>query len=122
MKSEKELLKLYKKAKSKDGLVYPFETFKRDAKEFLKQIRKREFVLSMTVSRSGMTRKFNSINHNALLNICYNDKISFDKVKVEGCGMDMHWYLLFSVCECLTTKTDEKRVGYNSLCSHQPLI
>jgi len=71
----------------------------------------------MHVSKSGMTRKFNYRNYNMLLNICYNNKFSWDAVKVEGCGMDMHWNLQFLTCQDLATKGEIEKHNLNMLCS-----
>ena len=121
MKTTKQLQALYDKAKG-DKRYYSFENFKEDAKLFLKEVRNRNMICSMEVSRSGMTRKFNTRHYNMLLNICYNAKVSWDTVKVGGCGMDMHWHLIFSTCEDLATKKENETYNYNSLASGQPII
>jgi len=55
------------------------------------------------------------------LNICYNQKFSWDEVKVGGCGMDMWWYLLFTTCERLTD-TQKDSFNYNSASSYQTIL
>ena len=95
------------------------DSFEKDAKNFLKDIRNEQVVASVKVSRSGMTRRFNFHKYNGLLNLLYNRKISYDPVKVSGCGMDMYWHLLYTACEILTKS---KKVNYNLLCSYQILL
>jgi hypothetical protein len=127
--NKKKLQKIYDEAKG-EHTYYDFADFCNDAKSYLKDIKKRSVTMSMTVSRSGMTRHFNSLSYNMLLNICYNQKFSWNSVKVGGCGMDMHWNLLFQTCEALLNmydshaneKTREKWLDYNTLCSRQPLL
>lgn len=121
MKSKKELRAIFDRAKVKNE-YYTFENFKRDCKSFLRDIKNREIVASMEVSRSGMLRKFNTRHHNALLNICYNQKYTWEPVRVGGCGMDMWWHLLFVTCETIATKQECEKYGYNSLCSHQVIL
>ena len=121
MKNDKELKKLFKGARG-DNEYYNFEQFKDDARGFLSEVRKMKLVMSMTVSRSGMTRHFNSIGSNMVMNICHNNKFSWDSVKVGGCGMDMHWHLIFRVCEDLSTEKENEKYNYNNLASSQPLL
>ena len=59
MKCDKKLKEIFDNAKG-ENIYYSFEDFKQDAKNFLKEIRKRNLVMSMEVSRGGMLRKFNS--------------------------------------------------------------
>lgn len=125
MISDKKLLKVFERAKHNSKTIYDyytFDDFKRDAKSFLKLVRERDLVLSMEVSRSGMTRHFNSNGFNSLMNLCYHHKKDYDPVRVSGCGMDMHWYLIFTCCEVLATKKEKQKYNYNSLAGHQPLI
>lgn len=121
MRSDKKLLEVFKKAKG-DNEYYTFEYFKRDAKNFIKDIRKNRVVAGMTVSRSGMTRHFNTQRYNMLLNICYNQKLEWQSVKVGGCGMDMWWYLLFRTCEDICTKGEMEKWNLNLECSHQSIL
>lgn len=76
---------------------------------------KESIVLSIQVSKSGMSREFNFANtsYNLIFNIIYNNKISYEKVKVGGCGMDMLWYLLHTTAQTIT-----KRKDYNATCSY----
>ena len=58
---------------------------------------KRTLVCSMQVSRSGMTRHFWFLErYNYVFNVLYNQKTSYEKVKVCGCGMDMLFHLMYS--------------------------
>ena len=125
MISKKKLQKLYNEAKETEygkKQYYTFESFCNDAKSYLRDIRKYNVVCSMEVSRSGMTRHFNTQHYNGLLNICYNGKLSYDPVKVGGYGMDMHWHLLFRTCEDLSTQKEMDKYSYNSKCSSQPIL
>ncbi len=116
MKTIKELEKVFNKAKG-DNKYYTLESFKEDAKRFIKDIKKRETVCSIKVSKSGMSRTFNyAKRYNMLLNICYNQKRSYDPVKVQGCGMDMHWYLQLRTCEEIMTKKELEKYNINALC------
>jgi hypothetical protein len=121
MKSDKKLQAIFDKRKG-ENRYYGFEDFKKDARNYLKDIKKGNVVCSMTVSRSGMLRHFNTLHYNMLLNVCYNNKMSWDSVKVGGCGMDMHWHLLYSTCVCLTTEKEQDNYPYNSKCSSQPIL
>ena len=121
MKSDKKLKVIFEAAKNDNG-YYTFELFKKDAKSFLKDIKKYNVYTSMKVSRSGMTRHFNTSKYNILLNICYNQKISSDPVKVGGCGMDMMWHLFFRTCENLETEGQMEKHFINSKCSSQKLL
>jgi len=122
MINNKKLLAIFGKAKNNDGYYYNFNNFKNDAKNFIKDFKNNKVILSMVVSRSGMSRKFNSASYNTLLNICYNNRIDPGKIKVNGCGMDMHWYLLFTTIKELEGKTKSELRGYNRQASDQPLI
>lgn len=121
----KHLTELYNKAKETERGARRYYTLKdllKDSKSYIKDIKKSNVIMSMKVSSSGMTRRFNSLHYNMLLNICYNGKMSWDEVKVGGCGMDMHWHLLFRTCkDILGYKTVEAR-GLNGRCSGQPLL
>lgn len=123
MKSKKELKKIYDQAKGVKE-YYSFEDFCLDARIFKKTILKRQFIMSMKVSSSGMTRKFNTIRLNMFLNICYDQKATRDKVKVRGCGMDMAWHLLYSVCQKIMTSKEisNKERSINLLCSDYIII
>ena len=121
MKSDKKLKEVFNKAKG-DFMYYGFEDFKTDAKNFIKDIKKSQVVAGMYVSRSGMMRKFNLERYNMLCNICYNQKKSWDSVKVGGCGMNMWWHLLFSTCEVLTTKGEIDKYSLNGRCSGQVVL
>ena len=116
MKNIKQLQSLYDKAKG-DKKYYSFEQFKDDAKDFLKDCRNRTTYCSMKVSKSGMTRRFNFHKYNMLLNVLYNQKFSWDAVKIGGCGMDMHWHLKFNSCQKLLTPKELEKYNYNSACS-----
>lgn len=124
MISDKKLKAYFDKVKKVDqyGHYYDFDEFKQDAKDFIKAIKRREVVASMHVSQSGMTRKFNSVSFNMLWNICYNQKMSWDVVKVYGCGMDMWWNLNYITCQILMTKGEIEKYRINSLCSQQRII
>ena len=121
MKSQNKLRKVYDRAKGDSG-YYTFDDFVSSAKSYLKDIKKYQVVAGMRVSRSGMTRHFNTQRYNMLLNICYNQKLSWDEVRVGGCGMDMHWHLLFRACEDVATKGEMDKHSLNSRCSSQPMI
>jgi hypothetical protein len=43
--------------------------------------------------------------------------MSFDPVKVNGCGMDMHWYLKFRSCKELFTEKEMEKDQLNYHCS-----
>lgn len=116
MKSDKILLGIYNKAKG-NNTYYSFESFKEDARDFLKDVKKGKTVYHIVVSRSVMSRKFNFYKYNNLLNLVYNEVFSWDPVKVGGCGMDMHWHLKYSVCEALFTKKEIEKHSLNSACS-----
>jgi hypothetical protein len=116
MKSKTELKKIYDKATGEHP-YYSLEDFSADAKTFLKDCRNRTTYCSIKAAPSGMSRKFNFDRYNMLLNICYNGKFSWEPVKVNGCGMDMHWYLKFTTCEALATKAECEKYNYNSACS-----
>jgi len=118
MKKLIELEALFNKAKG-DNQYYKFDDFLRDVKTYQKLIRSNNArtVCSLTVSKSGMTRYFNFDSFNMLFNICYNNKLSWDSVKICGCGMDMHWYLKFRACEALFTKKEVGKYNMNSKCS-----
>jgi hypothetical protein len=116
MKTQKQLKAVYDAAKGDPG-YYTFENFMSDAKNYIKDIKKRQTVCAMTVSASGMTRKFNYKNYNMLFNICYNQKFSLDEVKVGGCGMDMHWNLQHNTCIDLMNKSELEKYNINYLCS-----
>ena len=115
MKPKKELEAIFKEAKG-ENLYYTFDDFLIDAKNFIDDIKKERIICSMVVSRSGMTRKFNFQRYNMFLNICYNQKIGWNAVKVSGCGMDMLFALLFSTCNQLLTKEELNKHNINSLC------
>lgn len=116
MKSKKQLQKFFDNIKQGDN-YYNFKDFLKDAKSFIKDVKTRNTVCSVQVSRSGMNRTFNFLNYNMLLNICYNNKKSFDPVKVSGCGMDMHWNLKYRTCEKLLTKKEIEKHYINLTCS-----
>ena len=126
MKSDKKLQAIFAKAykkKSRD-FYYEFEDFKNDAKSYQKAMKPNgeNTVCSMRVSRSGMTRHFNFDRYNMLFNICYNEKMDWDSVKVGGCGMDMHWYLKFRTCEQLFTKREYDKYSLNVRCSSGKIL
>lgn len=121
MKSDKKLQAVFKRAKG-DNEYYTFEYFKSDAKNFLKDIRKHRVVAGVQVSRSGMTRHFNTQRYNMLLNICYNQKLDWQPVRVSGCGMDMWWHLLFRTCEDIATKGEMEKWSLNMACSLQTIL
>jgi len=122
MKSTNKLKKVYDQAKDPRSINYGFEYFIKDAKEFIKDIKKSRVICSMKVSRSGMTRRFNWDKYNMLINICYNQKQDYNAVRVGGCGMDMHWHTLFRTCEDLVTKGEMEKWGLNLACSHQKIL
>ena len=121
MKAVKQLRKIYDQAKG-DNSYYDFEYFVKDCRDYLKQLKKRNVICSMTVSRSGMMRHFNTLHHNMVLNICYNQKFSWDSVRVGGCGMDMHWHLLYRAAEEIATRKECDKYRFNGLASEQPII
>jgi hypothetical protein len=121
MKSKKQLQKIFNNAKG-DNKYYSFEAFTEDARNFLKDMRKRKIISSIYVSKSGMLRRFNVLSYKMLLNICYNNKKTWDDVVVKGCGMDMYFHLLYSACNILATKKEIEKYGYNSLSSYQKIL
>jgi hypothetical protein len=122
MKSTKQLEAIFNKANKDRSYYYNLEDFKADAKAFLKDVKNRQTICHMDVSKSGMNRKFNFDRYNMLLNICYNGKMSFEPVKVQGCGMDMHWHLKFRTCEELYTKKELEKNNLNYACSFGKLL
>lgn len=120
MKKKAELKKIFDQAKGNP--YYSFECFTNDARNFIKAIRKRAIVSSIQVSRSGMMRKFNVNKYNLLLNTVYNSKMSHDPVRVSGCGMDMYWHLLYSVCENVCTREEIEKWNLNTLCGRQTYL
>jgi hypothetical protein len=116
MKSDKKLLEVFNKAKG-EHLYYSFNDFKMNAKQFLKDVKDRSTYCHIDVSRSGMSRKFNFDKYNMLLNICYNQKFSWNPVSVGGCGMDMHWHVKFTACEYLFTEKENEKYQLNYKCS-----
>lgn len=121
MINDRRLLELFNKAKGEHE-YYEFEDFKSDAKNFLKDVRRRKTYCSIKPSASGVSRKFNFDKYNMLLNICYNGKFFWGYVKVDGCGMDMHWYLKYRTCETLLTKKELENGNYNSLSSSGKIL
>ena len=121
MKTDKLLSIIYDKAKG-EKTYYNFNSFKDDAREFIKDVRHCSTVCHITPSKSGLSRRFNFDKYNMLLNICYNEKATWDEVKVDGCGMDMHWHLKFTTCEMLSTKKECEKYPYNSLSSNGKII
>ena len=121
MKSDKKLKEVFDSAKH-TNIYYSFKDFKTDAKQFIKDIRNYKVIAGMYVSRSGMLRRFNVDRYNMLLNICYNQKMSWDSVKVTGCGMDMWWHLLFTACEDIATHGENEKYHLNSKCSSQKVL
>jgi hypothetical protein len=126
MQSDKKLLAVYNKAKDKKEdnykKYYTFESFKLDAKNFLKDVKKRRTVCTIKASQSGMSRKFNFDSYNMLLNICYNGKMDYNQVFVSGCGMDMHWHLKYLTCERLATKKEIDKNNLNYACSSGKIL
>jgi hypothetical protein len=124
MQSKNNLLKLYTKAKDNKEYkkYYSFQSFVKDAKDYIKDIKKRNTICTINPSKSGMSRTFNFDKYNMLLNICYNGTMNYDKVKVSGCGMDMHWYLKFVTAEQLLTKKEIEKYNINSLCSSGKIL
>lgn len=116
MKPSKQLQEIFNKAKGEHP-YYSFEDFKSNARDFVKDCRERTTFCAIKASKSGMSRKFNFHKYNMLLNIVFNEKFSWDPVYVGGCGMDMHWYLKYSVCKELCTKEELNKHNLNSACS-----
>ncbi len=114
----KNLERIFENAKN-DDIYYNKDDFLKDCKQFAREFDKKNIVLAMKVSRSGMTRHFTGLLpwQNTVMNIIYNNKISNKPVKVGGCGMNMHRHLLYSVIqEIRKNETD------NANASHQPLL
>lgn len=118
MKKLNELEALFNKAKG-NNKYYKFDDFLSDIKDYQKIMRSNNArtVCSIKVNKSGMTRHFNFDCFNMLFNICYNEKLSWDSVKISGCGMDMHWYLKYRTCEQLFTKKEIEKYNMNGKCS-----
>jgi hypothetical protein len=121
MKTTKKLKTIYEMAKG-ENRYYSLEDLKKDAKSFIKDIKTSKTVCRMDVSKSGMSRRFNYLKYNMLLNICYNNKFSWDSIKVGGCGMDMHWHLQFRACQELLTEKELEKNTINSKCSHGSIL
>jgi len=122
MKHKKELLEIFNSAKI-DNKYYDFDDFKSGCKSLLKDMQKREVYCSLTVSKSGMTRRFGfKPEYNAVLNIVYNNKLSNEPVKVGGCGMDMGFHLLYTFYNQVLTKEEINNGGWNGLASDYIVI
>jgi len=127
MKSDNKIKELYI-----DNEYYTFDMFKGDIKDLLKDIKHREVYCSLYVSRSGMLRRFGfKREYNMVLNMIYNNKVSFDPVRINGCGMDMGFHLLYTFTNAvLTQKELDTPVkvhktftsSWNSLCSGYRVI
>lgn len=113
----KNLERIFQNAKIDDS-YYTKKQFVNDCNLFAKLFDKKQIILAMKVNRSGMTRWFTGLKwQNAIMNIIYNDKFSYEPVKVVGCGMNMHWHLLYRVIqEIRKNKMD------NINASQQPLL
>ena len=116
MKSTKALRQLFDQVKNPNR-YYSFDNFLEDAKAFINDVKKRNTTCSIKPARSGMSRKFNFVRYNVLLNIVYNQKYNSNYVSVGGCGMDIHWLLKFSTCQALMTKTEIEKNDINLRCS-----
>jgi len=122
MKNNKKLLEIYNNAKG-DNKYYTFDDFKQGCKDLLRDMRKRELYCSLKVSNSGTTRHFGFKRpYNMVLNVVYNDKFSYETIRVGGCGMDMGFHLLYTFYNAVLTKKDIEKYGYNSLASDYIVI
>lgn len=122
MKNKKELLEVFNRAKI-DNNYYTFENFTSGCKALLKDMKNRKVYCSLTVSKSGMSRRFGfKPEYNAVLNIVYNKKLSNEPVKVGGCGMDMGFHLLYTFYNAVLTKKEIDANGWNGLASDYIVI
>lgn len=121
MKNVKKLLEYYTEAKG-DKMYYSKKDFLSDIKDFINRIKKENIIASVNVSRSGMTRRLNTNKDNLILNIFYNKKYSYEPVKINGCGMDMLWYLLYSTCQNIFTEKELKKYSINSKCTRYRIL
>ena len=91
-------IKKHEEAKNKNknkDMNMPNDVFVEIIEDIITKLNKRELVCSMVVSQSGMTRRFGFLpRYNYVFNVIYNGKISYNKVKVWGCGMDMLFHLM----------------------------
>ena len=124
-KETKILTAIYQKARKEnqyttlENLLTAFDMFKTDLKRYERRAKNKQAItLHMKVSSSGMTRHFNFAEHryNMLFNTLYNNKVSYDPVKVGGCGMDMLWHLLYTACERVMEKKTAS--NFNGTCSY----
>lgn len=119
----KKLIEKWNKTK-KDNEYYTLDNYLKDCQLLLDMIDKRKRITChIDPSRSGMSRKINFERWiNMVLNIVYNNKQSYEAVKIGGCGMDMLWHLLFRFCENATTSKMIDKHGLNGKCSDCYLI
>jgi len=127
MKSQKKLQALFEKAKNNKlyNTYIDFNSFMLSVKDFKTAMIKNNgrTTCSINVSRSGMTRTFNfSGNLNLLFNVILKEKISYEPFKIGGCGMDMHWYSKFRVCENIFTKKEIEKYNLNYRCSSGEIL
>jgi hypothetical protein len=128
MKPDKQLLEIFNNATK--NKYYSFDNFKSDIKLFSKFFRYRKYssnnriVLSCIPSRSGMSRIMNFYPKyiNVLVNICIKNKVSFDSMRIGGCGMDMIWNTLYVTCSHLFTTKEMEEWGVNSKCSDYVIL
>lgn len=114
----KKLIEKWDKTK-KDNEYYTLDSYLKDCQRLLDMIDKRKTIYChITPSVSGMSRRINFDSWvNCVLNIVYNNKMSWEEVKIGGCGMNMLWYLLFRFCETATTSKMIDKHGLNGKCS-----
>ncbi len=119
----KKLLQNFKLTKSTNE-YYGEKEYLRDCQKLLNMIDKRKRIFChIDPSASGMSRKINFESWiNCVLNINYNNKMSWERVSIGGCGMDMLWHLLYRFCESATTSKMIDKHGLNGKCSDCYLI
>lgn len=94
-KQEKQtVLKAYRVI-NKGNSHIELEDVERFYKALIKDIKNRNIIVHIDVSKSGMSRKAGFYKHNLIINAIYAEKYSVEAVKIYGCGMDMIWHVLF---------------------------
>lgn len=106
------------------------KTDKAEAVERLRELfdgapKKTAYTVTRKVSSSGMTRRMSvfivdsdgdlrdiSYYVGAVLGWSITDVMGHRTVRVDGCGMDMGWHLVYSLSYVLYRDTDKERAGY----------
>lgn len=138
MKSVKKLEMIYNEIQSNSKSVFylSFEQFIEVAGSFVKEVKKENLEMELvSVDKSGISRVFRVANddnkqieslYNQFINAVYhrtfNRKNDFQEIRISGCGMDMHWHLLFSICEAICTSGEIAKFKLNAKCSRNPIF